>query len=117
MKKVWLGVLGLLTCTVVTISADGFKDSDALLAGKDFPFPPDESDLPENTLLDDDGIESSDSGYATPINPQRTRPERNIDPESTPSPIAPQKNRSEKPMEPEVNKPRAGKDIFPPDTD
>jgi len=87
MKKIWLGALTIAT---LSLYADSFRESDGLLAGKDFPFPPDESDLPENDEPSDD----------TPV---------------TPPPSKPQSQKSGKQITPQVSKPKAGKDIFPPE--
>jgi hypothetical protein len=58
MRKKWLGLISLLTCTI-TLVADGYSASDQeFFAGKDFPFPPDESALPQNAP-DDENMPSS----------------------------------------------------------
>jgi hypothetical protein len=47
-------MLGILACSVTPLCADGYSESDNfLLAAKDFPFPPDDSDLPENQPSED----------------------------------------------------------------
>lgn len=114
MRQICFGLLGIMTCTALSLKADSFNVSD-LLAGKDFPFPPDESDLPENMPTEDSG-NSSSSG-------QSQQSEKKIAPEvqqgkpKTGKDIFPPE--SEKQITPEVqqNKPRMGKDIFPPESE
>lgn len=102
MRKIGIGILGILTIATVSIHADAFSELDnALIAGKDFPFPPDESALPETTPSDSTNGSSINSGS------------------SSPSQKLPQSKKSEKNIRPDVNspKPNAGKDIFPPEED
>jgi hypothetical protein len=61
MRKLCIGLLGILACAV-SANADGFSESDrSLIAGKDNPFPPDESVLPEadNSTNSNNGNDSS----------------------------------------------------------
>jgi hypothetical protein len=103
MRKICLGIL---TCSTVVLCADSFRDSDAMIAGKDFPFPPDESDMPENTPSDD----NNNGTTPAPQNPSSgTAPSNNSS--------RPKSGKDVFPPEPDVNtsKPQAGKDIFPPE--
>ena len=66
MKKLCIGLLGMLTCSTWA-SADGIGQSEEkLIVGKDFPFPPEQGSLPEadedagQTDDDDNDRESQD---------------------------------------------------------
>ncbi len=60
MRKIYFGILGILTCTTLSLSADAFyENDDALLADKDFPFPPDESEFPENIPSEENSTSST----------------------------------------------------------
>jgi hypothetical protein len=94
MRKICFGIFGILACAISSLCADGFSEYDnLLLAAKDFPFPPDESDLPEGAPSDDSNGSSAPQG--------QTRGKK-----------------SEKEINPEVqSRPKAGKDIFPPESE
>lgn len=105
MRRKCFGLLGVLTCVSLSINADSYNETDYLLAGKDFPFPPDESDLPENVPQDQSQSQTSEKK----INPEVQR-----NPQTGKDIFPPEE--SEKNINPEVQgKPQMGKDIFPPE--
>jgi hypothetical protein len=80
MRKLCVGLFGILACAT-SINADGFSESDrGLIAGKDNPFPPDESTLPEA----DDSTGSDDTNGSPQSAPQQSngRSEKDYVPES-----------------------------------
>ena len=53
MKKVSIGLLGILLCSAA-LNADAYSEPDNLIAEKDIPFPTgEEAALPEDDTLDD----------------------------------------------------------------
>jgi hypothetical protein len=71
MKKLCIGLLGILACAT-GVRADGFSESDGSLIGaKDSPFPPDESVLPENASPSDSNSSNGEDQSSNPDNPQQ----------------------------------------------
>ena len=109
MRGFWLGFLGVICC-IAQARADSFNELDALLASKDFPFPPDQSNLPENTPSTDD------DDYTTTQNPPSGNTNKKVGP-----PTDQNKAKTGKDIFPPeesnlpTNKPKTGKDIFPPE--
>ncbi len=115
MRKFCLGAMGIATCVALPLCADCFCEADdAYIAGKDFPFPPDESVLPQNTPEEED----DDYDY-----PYQNRPRNQQKPGANPNRPNSGKDifppEEERRISPEVNsnRPNAGKDIFPPEED
>lgn len=122
MRQKCFGLLGILTCVSLSVNADSFNETDMLLAGKDFPFPPDESDLPENAPQDQSQPQKSEKNINPEVQnkPQTGKdifpPEESDLPPSSSSGRTNQGPRSERNINPEVQrKPQTGKDIFPPE--
>lgn len=93
MRKLWIGLFGILTSITVSVHADSYCEEDDLVVEKDFPFPQDESIFPETTLPEDKSNSPSSSST-----PQPSRTEKDIFPDSN------------------SNQPQTDKDIFPPDS-
>lgn len=63
MRKICVGIVGILAYAFSSLSADGYCErEEILLVDKDFPFPPDESALPENVPLE----ENNDTSFFQP---------------------------------------------------
>lgn len=112
-------MLGLVTCAATPLCADGYSELDNfLLAAKDFPFPPDESDLPANAPSSCDNNGSSSQGQSNgsenDINPEVNTNKPKAGKDIIPSP---ESDGSGNDINPDVNtyKPKAGKDIIPPE--
>jgi hypothetical protein len=76
-KKMWIGLVGVWTFTAA-LNADGFDESErGLIAGKDVPFPPSESVLPENE-------EDSTTGGSGGMSEQDTTPDNGYQDDNVP---------------------------------